>query len=64
MIKKIAKIMLARKDAFFAAAIYNESNGKVEGTNNKIMLLKLRAYGYRNMARFKLRIRLETSCLF
>ncbi|OAH54294.1 ATP-dependent protease [Domibacillus aminovorans] len=46
-----------------AAAVYPESNGKAEGTNNKIKLIKRRAYGYRNMERFKLRIRLETGCL-
>ncbi|OAH60173.1 ATP-dependent protease [Domibacillus aminovorans] len=46
-----------------AAAVYPESNGKAEGRNNKIKLIKRRAYGYRNMEHFKLRIRLETGCL-
>ncbi|WP_082193931.1 MULTISPECIES: transposase [Bacillaceae] len=61
--RKIAKTLLTRKASFLAAAVYPESNGKAEGTNNKIKLIKRRAYGYRNMERFKLRIRLETGCL-
>ncbi|MGG3162895.1 transposase, partial [Geobacillus stearothermophilus] len=37
------------------------SNG---GINNKIKLIKRRGYGYRNIQRFTLRVRLETSITF
>ena len=32
------------------------SSGRMEGTNNKIKVLKRMAYGYRDMEFFKLRI--------
>ncbi|QKS70477.1 transposase [Paenalkalicoccus suaedae] len=32
----------------------------IEGINNKIKLIKRRAYGYRNNEHFKMRIYLET----
>ncbi|MBR3062509.1 MAG: transposase, partial [Exiguobacterium sp.] len=35
------------------------SNGKMEGTNNKIKLIKRRGYGYRTLERFFLRLYLE-----
>ncbi|MGG3957348.1 transposase, partial [Bhargavaea massiliensis] len=37
------------------------SNGKMEGTNNKVKLMKHRGYGYRNIQRFALWVRLETA---
>lgn len=36
------------------------SNGIMEGTNNKIKLIKRRGFGYRNDDHLFLRIRLET----
>ena len=36
------------------------SNGIMEGTNNKIKLIKRRGFGYRNDAHLFLRLRLET----
>lgn len=35
------------------------TNGRAEGTNNKIKNIKRRAYGYRNINRFRLRVFLE-----
>ncbi|WP_243292135.1 ISL3 family transposase [Bacillus sp. FJAT-47783] len=35
------------------------TNGKTEGTNHKIKNIKRRAYGYRNLARFRQRVFLE-----
>ncbi|MBR3215273.1 MAG: transposase [Exiguobacterium sp.] len=35
------------------------SNGKMEGTNNKIKLIKRRGYGYRTLERFFLSLYLE-----
>jgi transposase len=32
------------------------SSGKIEGVNNKIKTLKRQAYGFRDMAHFKLRL--------
>jgi len=38
------------------------TNGVVEGLNNKIKLIKRRAYGYRNNGNFKQRILVECGC--
>ncbi|PJW13099.1 ISL3 family transposase, partial [Geobacillus sp. Manikaran-105] len=44
--------------------VFSYSNGPMEGINNKIKLIKRRGYGYRNIQRFTLRVRLETSITF
>jgi len=59
-VSRLAKTMRARKEGVLAAAVCTESNGPLEGMNAKVKLLKRRAYGYRNMAHFMHRIRLET----
>ncbi len=56
---KIAKAISGRKEAMRQTIVSALSNGKMEGTNNKIKLIKRRAYGYRNLERFFLRLRLE-----
>ncbi|STO08964.1 ISL3 family transposase [Exiguobacterium aurantiacum] len=56
---KIAKTIQAREKAVQRTVLSRLSNGKMEGTNNKIKLIKRRAYGYRNLDRFFLRLRLE-----
>lgn len=38
------------------ACVFKENNGKQEGLNNKIKLIKRRGYGYRNWLNFKYRI--------
>ncbi|WNQ12206.1 transposase [Paenibacillus aurantius] len=38
---------------------YRVSNAPMEGTNNKIKVLKRRAYGYSSMRHFETRIRME-----
>ncbi|RNB46902.1 ISL3 family transposase, partial [Brevibacillus agri] len=38
---------------------FRVTNAPIEGTHNKVKVIKRRAYGYRNIERFKIRIRLE-----
>jgi transposase len=40
------------------------TNGRTEGTNHKIKNIKRRAYGYRNLNRFRLRVQLECTGYF
>ncbi|TCI67964.1 MULTISPECIES: transposase [Exiguobacterium] len=56
---KIAKAIRVREQAMRQTIVSRLSNGKMEGTNNKIKLIKRRGYGYRNLERFFLRLRLE-----
>ncbi|MDI3235376.1 transposase, partial [Exiguobacterium antarcticum] len=56
---KIAKAIRGREEAMRQTIVSTLSNGKMEGTNNKIKLIKRRGYGYRNLERFFLRLRLE-----
>ncbi|MED4488743.1 transposase, partial [Aeribacillus pallidus] len=35
------------------------TNGRIEGTNHKIKNIKRRAFGFRNLERFRLRVFLE-----
>lgn len=58
-VKRIAKTLLQWRDAIESYFLYRYTNAKIEGTHNKIKVLKRRAYGYRNLRRFALRIRLE-----
>ncbi|RLP93502.1 transposase, partial [Geobacillus stearothermophilus] len=55
----IAKSLVKRTDEIISCILSPYSNGKMEGTNNKIKLMKRRGYGYRNNKRFALRVRLE-----
>jgi transposase len=55
VMRKIDKTLLTKEEAFLSCAFLSLSNGVMEGTNNKIKLLKRRAYGYRNDERFFLR---------
>ena len=56
---KIAKAIRGREEAMRQSIVSRLSNGKMEGTNNKIKLIKRRGYGYRNLERFFLRLRFE-----
>ncbi|MCI1904419.1 MAG: transposase, partial [Enterococcaceae bacterium] len=42
----------------------NYSNGPVEGTNNKIKVMKRVAYGYRNFLNFRARIYMIQGLIF
>lgn len=57
---KIIKTFRLRYDAFLHTILSPFSNGIMEGTNNKIKLIKRRGYGYRNEQNLFLRIRSET----
>jgi transposase len=58
-VRSIAKALITRSEAVLSCIVFPYSNGVMEGTNNKIKLIKRRGYGYRNIQRFTLRIRLE-----
>ena len=60
VVAKIAKTVLAREEAMINTICSPFSNGIMEGTNNKIKLIKRRGFGYRNDAHLFLRLRLET----
>lgn len=53
---KMAHTMAACRSGVLAWYDHPISSGPLEGTNNKIKTLKRQAYGYRNLAFFKLRI--------
>ncbi|AST05653.1 hypothetical protein AF2641_01310 [Anoxybacillus flavithermus] len=55
------KSFVKRTDEVISCILSPYSNGKMEGTNNKIKLIKRRGYGYRNIHRFALRVCLETA---
>lgn len=59
-VSKIAKTLIAREQALLDTVVSPLSNGIMEGTNNKIKLIKRRGFGYRNDVHFFLRLRLET----
>jgi transposase len=59
VLKKVAKTLLKWKTPILNYFVYRLTNGPMEGTNNKIKVLKRRAYGYRNQDHFFTRIRLE-----
>jgi transposase len=61
-VSKIAKTLIVREQAILNTIISPLSNGVMEGTNNKIKLIKRRGFSYRNDERFFLRLRLETGC--
>lgn len=62
-VRSIVKTLIKWKEEFLAYFTFRVTNAPMEGTNNLIKTLKRRAYGYRNMERFSLRIRLECQAL-
>lgn len=63
VVRAITKSLVKRTDEIISCMLSPYSNGKMEGTNNKIKLIKRREYGYRNIQRFALRVRLETATI-
>jgi transposase len=55
-LKKIAKTIMHHSHGLLNYYFYRISCGLVEGINNKIKTLKRQAYGFRDMAYFKLRL--------
>lgn len=60
VVAKIAKTIILREKEMLETILSPFSNGIMEGTNNKIKLIKRRGFGYRNDAHLFLRLRLET----
>ena len=59
VVRSIAKTIIQWRSEIEAYFTYRYTNARIEGTHNRIKVLKRRAYGYRNMQRFATRIRLE-----
>ena len=55
-IKRLAKTLSERREGILAWYDYRITTGPLEGLNNKIKVLKRRAYGYRNQGFFRLLI--------
>lgn len=53
---KFIKTLESWWDEVVNACIFKENNGKQEGINNEIKLIKRRGFGYRNYSNFKYRI--------
>ena len=60
VVSKIAKTVIVREKVMVDTIHSPFSNGIMEGTNNKIKLIKRRGFGYRNDDHLFLRLRLET----
>ena len=58
MLEKFGKMLVKHMDKILAYYDFNKmSSGPMEGTNNKIKTLQKRAYGYRDMEFFKLKVK-------
>lgn len=56
LLQKFAKTLAAHRSGILNYFDHPITTAKVEGINNKIKVLKRQAYGFRDMAYFKLRI--------
>ena len=56
ILKRFAQTLAARRSGLLAWYDYPISTGPLEGTNNKIKVMKRQAYGYRDQEFFKLKI--------
>jgi transposase len=56
LLQKFANLLRGHREGLLAWYSYPISTGPLEGVNNKIKLLQRRAYGYRDLELFKLRI--------
>ena len=56
MLTKFANTMMAHASGILAYYNYPISTAPLEGTNNKIKVMKRQAYGFRDMEFFKLKI--------
>lgn len=55
-IKKVQRVLIKHRDEIIASFYTRLTNGPIEGTNNKIKVIKRVAYGYRNFFHFRIRI--------
>jgi transposase len=56
ILEKFAKTLLGHRSGLLAWYHHPISTGPLEGVNNKIKLMQRRAYGYRDLELFRLRI--------
>jgi transposase len=56
---EVAKTLENWKAPILQYFLTSYTNGRIEGTNHKIKNIKRRAYGFRNVKRFRLRVFLE-----
>ena len=56
ILQKFANTLLGHRSGLLAWYHHPISTGPLEGVNNKIKLLQRRAYGYRDLELFRLRI--------
>lgn len=59
-VRRIAKTLLQWEDAILNAIKYGVSNGRMEGLNTKLKMIKRRGFGYRNLTHFERRLQMET----
>jgi len=52
-----AKMLDSRRDGILAHCKYKINNGRIEGTNNKIKVVKRKAYGFHDDEYFILKIK-------
>ena len=55
-LQKVQRTLRQHKDEILCSFKYHLSNGPIEGTNNKIKVIKRTAYGFRNFYHFRIRI--------
>ncbi|WCK52540.1 transposase [Aneurinibacillus sp. Ricciae_BoGa-3] len=61
--RKVAKTICRWQNEILGYFNVFITNARTEGTNHKIKNIKRRAYGYRNLSRFRLRVMLECTGL-
>ena len=59
VIQRIGKTIAVWRESIESYFEHRVTNAPIEGTHNKIKVIKRRAYGYRNIEHFLIRIRLE-----
>lgn len=55
-VRKVQRVLAKHRDEIIASFATKLTNGPIEGTNNKIKVIKRVAYGYRNFFHFRVRI--------
>jgi transposase len=55
-VRSIAKTIVQWRESIQIIFSFRVTNTKIEGTHNQVKVIKRRAYGYRNLERFLIRI--------
>ncbi|EFG54824.1 hypothetical protein LA664_03795 [Lactobacillus amylolyticus] len=56
VIRRVKRTLTKHRQEIIASFYTRLTNGPIEGTNNKIKIIKRTAYGYRNFFHFRIRI--------